>query len=179
MRLMASILDDILRDTVPGGEILEAVRERRDNVLGTAISYSGALRTYTSGSVAHRTANDDTDADCGVVLDRRHYPNLGPDGGNEGPAEIVEALRTHLREELKADHPDIAFRLSKRAIRATLNEPLSDGTDPTVDLILALTRKEGALWIPNLERPGWDASDPECHTSDYILAFILPLALES
>lgn len=29
---------------------------------------------------------------------------------------------------------------------------------------MALTRVKGALWIPNTERPGWDASDPERHT---------------
>jgi hypothetical protein len=159
-----SILDGILRDTAPGDEILGAVRGRRSEVLGTAGRFPGALRTYASGSVAHHTANDDTDGDGGTVLDRRSYPHLGPDGGNEGPDKIVEAVRTHLRDTLKDDHPSIAFRLSKRAIRVTFNEPLADGTDPTVDLIVALTRKDGALWIPNLERHRWDASDPEFHT---------------
>jgi len=41
---------------------------------------------------------------------------------------------------------------------------LQNGSDPSVDLIVALTRAAGALWIPNLERRHWDASDPECHT---------------
>lgn len=164
MGITASILDDILRDTAPSDETLDAVRGRRDEVLCIAARYLGALRTYGSGSIAHRTANDDTDADGGVVLDRRCYPELGPDGGNEGPADIVEDMRAYLRNELKGDHPNIAFRLSKRAIRVTYKEALTDGTDPTVDLIVALTRKDGALWIPNLNRPGWDASDPECHT---------------
>ncbi len=159
-----SILDDVLHESSPGDEILEAVRERRDKVLGIGGRYPGALRTYTSGSVAHRTANGDTDADCGVVLDRRVYAGLGPDGGNEGPDKIVEALRSYLREELKDKHPNIAFRLSKRAIRLTFNEPLADGADPTVDLIVALNRKDGSLWIPNLQQHRWDASDPERHT---------------
>ena len=126
--------------------------------------YPGALRTYQSGSIAHRTANGDTDADGGVVLDRRSYPSLGPDGGGEGPADTVEDVRTYLRSELKDDHPDIAFYVSRRAIRVTFHEALPDGTDPTVDLIVALTRKAGALWIPNIKQSRWDASDPECHT---------------
>jgi hypothetical protein len=44
----------------------------------------------------------------------------------------------------------MAFRLSKQAIRVTYKEPLADGTDPTVDLIVALTRKDGAL-----DHPAW------------------------
>jgi hypothetical protein len=72
MWITNSILDDILLETSPGDEILEAVRARRDTVLGIARTYPGALRTYTSGSVAHRAANEDTDADGGVVLDHQH-----------------------------------------------------------------------------------------------------------
>jgi hypothetical protein len=164
MGMTASILDDVQRQIAPSDETLEAVRNRRDEVLSIVEPYPGALRTYTSGSIAHRTANDDTDADGGMVLDRRCYPELGPDGHGEDPADIVEDMRAFLRDALKEAHPNIAFRLSKRAIRVTYKEPLADGTDPTVDLIVALTRKDGALWIPNLERPGWDPSDPECHT---------------
>ncbi|MCY4654069.1 MAG: hypothetical protein OXC95_13005 [Dehalococcoidia bacterium] len=157
-------LQQILKDTSPSKETLELVRERRDKVLRIAGRYPGALRTYKSGSMAHRTANGDTDADGGVVLDRRSYPALGPDGDGKGPAEVVEDVRRHLRSELKEDHPDIAFYVSKRAIRVTFHEPLPDGTDPTVDLIVALTRKAGALWIPNLQQSRWDPSDPEGHT---------------
>ena len=165
MGITENILKEVLQDTSPSEETMELVRERRDKVLRVAGRYPGALRTYQSGSVAHRTPNGDTDADGGIVLDRRSYPNLGPDGAGEGPAEIVEDIRSYLRTELKDDHPDIAFYVSKRAIRVTFHEPLPDGTDPTVDLIVALTRKAGAIWIPNLERSRWDVSDPERHTS--------------
>ncbi len=120
MGITASILHDVQRQIAPSDETLDAVRNRRDEVLGIVEPYPGALRTYASGSIAHRTANDDTDADGGVVLDRRYYPEFGPDGDGEGPADV--------------------------------------------DLIMALTQNDGALWIPNLERPGWDPSDPECHT---------------
>ena len=159
-----NLLQDILGATSPSKETMELVRARRDKVLRVAGRYPGALRTYQSGSVAHRTANGDTDADGGVVLDRRSYPSLGPDGHGDGPADIVEAIRRYLRSELKDEHPNVAFYVSRRAIRVTFHEALPDGTDPTVDQIVALTRKGGALWIPNLKQSRWDASDPECHT---------------
>ena len=158
------ILTDIQRNIAPSYETLAAARSRRDDVLSIARGYRGTLRTYTAGSIAHRTANDDTDADCGIVLDRRSYYELGPDGDGGAPNDIVENVRTYILDQLKGQHPDIAFRLTKRAIKITFNEPLRDGSDPSVDLIVALTRAAGALWIPNLERQCWDASDPESHT---------------
>ena len=160
------ILEDVLRQLHPGDEVIAAARERRDEVLAVASKYKGCLRTYWSGSIAHRTANFDTDADCGMVLDRRTYPVLGPDGEGKGPNDTVEDVRQFLRERLKPDHPDIAFRVTKRAIQITYHEPLPDGTDPQVDLIVTLTRKapQRGLWIPNTELDDWDASHPECHT---------------
>jgi hypothetical protein len=159
-------LNQVRKWLEPSEETLAAVKERRDNVLAVARTFPGALRTYRSGSIGHHTANDDTDADCGVVLDRRHYPELGPDGDNVGPSEIVEQMREWLREELKEQYPNIRFRVTKRAIKITFNEPLPGGTDPTADLVVALTRKEPqpGLWIPNRDRERWDASHPERHT---------------
>lgn len=164
MNQVDNILVDIQRKIAPSDETLEAARSRRDEVLSVARGYRGALRTYTAGSIAHRTANDDTDADCGIVLDRRSYYELGPDGDGGAPNEIVEDVRAYIRDHLNGQHPDIAFRLTKRAIKVTFNEPLRDGSDPSVDLIVALTRGAGALWIPNLERKCWNPSDPEYHT---------------
>lgn len=158
------ILVEIQKIIAPSDETLEAVRNRRDEVLSIVGRYKGSLRTYKSGSIAHRTANDDTDADCGVVLDRRSYYELGPDGDGGGPNNIVDDVRSFIRDRLKEHHPEVAFRLTKRAIKITYNDPLPDGSDPSVDLIVALTRASGALWIPNLERKRWDPSDPECHT---------------
>ena len=160
------VLEDVLRQLHPGDGVIAAARERRDEVLAVASTYDGCLRTYWSGSIAHRTANFDTDADCGMVLDRRTYPELGPDGEGEGSCETVEDVRQFLRDRLKPDHPDIAFRVTKRAIQITYHELLPDGTDPQVDLIVALTRKapQRGLWIPNTEQDDWDASHPECHT---------------
>lgn len=100
MGTTADVLEDVLRKIAPSEETLEAAWSRRDEVRAIAGRYSGSLRTYASGSIAHQTANDDTDADLGVVLDRRSYPQLGPDGDGKGPSAIVESVRTFLREEL-------------------------------------------------------------------------------
>ena len=158
------VIDEVREKLAPSDETLSAARERRDAVLDAASKYPGTLRTYISGSIAHRVANDDTDADCGVVLDRRTYPELGPDGEGVGPKDIVDSVREFVRKEIKDDYPDVSFRVTKRAIKVSFNDPLEGGTDPTVDLIVALNRKDGALWIPNRDTLSWDASDPECHT---------------
>lgn len=163
---MDAALNQILKDVAPSDETLRATRERRDAVLKAAAGFPGFLRSYKSGSIGHHTANDDTDADCGVVLDRRSRPALGPDGDGVGPNAVVDEMREFIRASLKGDYPDVRFRVTKRAIKISFNEPLPGGTDPTVDLVVALTRKEPqqGLWIPNREKERWDASHPEKHT---------------
>ena len=151
-----------VRDALhPGDDVLATARARRTEVLDTLGAFPGRLRDYASGSLAHQTAIFDADADCGVVLDRRHYWWLGPD--SEGPNAIVEEVRSCLRDQLKASHPKIKFRVTKRAIQITYHEPIKEGIDPKVDLIVALTRDPG-LWIPNMEQSQWNASHPERHT---------------
>lgn len=162
------VLDDIQSKIAPSDETLGAARSRREEVLVTASGFDGALRTFASGSIAHRTANDDTDADCGIVLDRRSHPELGPDGDGEGPERVMQDVRELVRDTLKDTHPELKIRLTKRAIEVKFHEPIGfgdDATDPSVDLIVTLTRmeKEG-LWIPNRDSDGWDASHPESHT---------------
>ena len=158
------ILDEVRKQLAPMDATLTAARDRRDLVLDAALAFPGALRTYPAGSIAHRVANDDTDADCGVVLDRRSFPDLGPDGEGVGPKGILESVRTHLRESMHESSDDLMFRVTKRAIKVFFHDPLWCGTDPTVDLVVALNRLEGALWIPNLEQDRWDASAPDVHT---------------
>lgn len=163
MGLVDEILDEVRAELAPSDEVLGAARDRRERVLGAARQYPGVLRTFSSGSIAHGTANGDTDADCGVVLDRRVYQDLGPDGDGLGPEDPVEKVRDFLREEL-AEQGDVGFRLTKRAIKVTFDKPI-DGQDPSVDLIVGLERREApGIWIPNLERNRWDPSDPEKHT---------------
>lgn len=162
----ANALDDVRTQVAPSDQTLAVARERRRAVIDAAKAYPGFLRSYMSGSIAHGTANGDTDADCGIVLDRRSYPKLGPDGDGDGPSDTVESMRGHLREALSEDYDGLSFRVTKRAITVTFNDPVAEGVDPHVDLIVAINRKdEPGLWIPNTERNGWDASDPEAHTS--------------
>ncbi len=171
MNAADSLLDDVRYLIASDDRILQAARERQEAVQKAAMTFSHALRTFTSGSLAHRTANDPVqDADGGVVLNRVHYADLGPDGGGLGPCAVVEAARGLLRDRLRDDYPKVGFRLTKRAIKVSFDDPMTSEKnsdlqqDPTVDVIVALTRKDGALWIPHLKNDAWDASDPEKHT---------------
>jgi hypothetical protein len=55
----------------------------------------------------------------------------------------------------------VKFRITKRAILISVDEPLPGGEDPTVDLVVGLERvNKPGLWIPNTEAEDWDPSDP-------------------
>lgn len=153
--------------------VLAAARTRRDAVLSVGKSSLGWLREFTSGSIAHETVNDPVvDADCGIVLDRRSYPMLGPDGAGVGPTGIVHGVAEAAAIALRATYPDVTIRITKRAIEVSFHEPIAvpgspvPRQDPSVDLIVALTRGAGArgLWIPNTDTDTWDPSHPEYHT---------------
>jgi hypothetical protein len=167
------VLDDVRAQIAPEDAALKEARERRDTTRTAAEGFRGVRHSFTSGSLAHGTANcpiherdQGLDADAGVVLDRRTHPTLGPDSAEEdGPTLIVEAMRDHLRRELRADYPQVRFRITKRAILISFHEPLPGGEDPTVDLVVGLERVDApGLWIPNTKTDDWDASDPEEHT---------------
>jgi hypothetical protein len=58
---------------------------------------------------------------------------------------------------------------SRRGLDVHFNEPVTHEEDPSVDLIVTLTRKDAAgLWIPDrdarAEEDRWSPSDPEKHT---------------
>lgn len=158
------IVEDVREAVAPEDITLKTARTRRADALDAAEDVEGVARSYNSGSVAHGTANSDTDADGGIVLDRRVWTDLGPDGDGVGPREIVEDVRATVRERLKETYPDLKTRLSKRAIVLKFREELPNKTDPSVDLIVALQRPAGGLWIPNLDDDSWDPSDPIKHT---------------
>ena len=66
---------------------------------------------------------------------------------------------------VRETYPEARSRLIKRAIVIRFNEPNADGVDPSIDLVVALTRKDAqGLWIPNRDKDDWDASHPEEHT---------------
>jgi hypothetical protein len=159
------ILEDVRRQLAPTEDILAEARTRRAQVLDAARAHGGVRDKYNSGSIAHGTANSDLDADCGVVLDRRKYPNLGPDGDGEGSKELVSECRNFVAERLREDENRVDVSVTRRrAIRVRFNREV-DGFDPSVDLVVALERRdESGVWIPNLPDNAWDPADPAEHT---------------
>ena len=105
-----------------------------------------------------------TDGDGGVVLDRRIYPELGPDGDGEGPHEIIEDMHDFLGPRVREHYEDATVHRMKRGLKVYFHDPIDEEQDPTVDLVVALNRKaDDALWIPNRDRSRWDPSHPEKH----------------
>lgn len=173
MSYARDILHDVRTRAAPDDGDLREARARRDAVLAHAKGYPGVRDVYVSGSIAHGTANEVRDADCGVVLGRHVFPELGPDGDGAGPTDVVEGMRKHLRESALADqYPEIRFHVQDRAIKIFFNEPFGDDCDPMVDLIVGLERAgQPGLWIPKAmlsSRPGWDASHPQKHTELFL-----------
>jgi hypothetical protein len=160
------VLTDVRRQIAVDDDVLRGTKDRRNLVKRYARSFPGALKTFDSGSVAHGTVNKPiSDADCGVVLDRRTYPELGPDGDEAPPGDIVQEMADHVIDGVREDYPEATAEVCKRAILIEFHEPIGDEQDPSVDLIVALTKAEGdGRWIPNTEAEDWDASDPEEHT---------------
>ena len=161
------VLEEIRQDISASDSDLKEARVRRDVVLDAAAGFEGTLRTFKSGSVAHADVNNPvSDADGGGVLDRRVHSCLGPDSDEQdGPSDVMNDVREHVMAVVRETYPNAKSRLSKRAIVIKFHEPNSEGVDPSVDLVVALTRKDAdGLWIPNRDRDDWDASDPEEHT---------------
>lgn len=160
--LLSTVRAKIDADDVP----LKEARIRLQMVRDIAGNFTGALRTYASGSLAHHTMNRPvTDGDGGLVLDRRCYPALGPEGGGETPTDVTEQLCALLGPAVRETYPKARCGTSKRGPKLLFGAPV-EGQDPTVDLVVALTRRDGeGLWIPNLEKDRWEASHPEGHVA--------------
>lgn len=167
------MLDFVRSQIAPDDLALKEARARRDATRDAAEKYGSTNRSFASGSLAHRTANcpihhrdAGLDADCGVVLDRRAYPTLGPDSASKvGPVEVVKRMATHLDHSLRPNYPKLKVKVTKRAILLSFNAPLPGGEDPTVDIVVGLDRVgQPGLWIPNTETNTWDPSHPEKHT---------------
>jgi hypothetical protein len=160
------VLEEIRQELSASDDDLREARKRRDLVLKAAASFRGASRTFKSGSVAHGNVNNPVDdADGGLVLDRRVYVELGPDSPDrEGPEDVVDEVRDRVMAIVRETYPKARSRLIRRAIVIRFNEPQAD-VDPSVDLVVALTRKDAkGLWIPNRDEDDWDPSHPEEHT---------------
>jgi hypothetical protein len=164
MSILNDLLDEVRTQIEAKPEALNEARSRLQLVRDSASSFYGGLRTYRSGSLAVHTMNEPvTDGDGGLVLNRNYYPSLGPEGAGEEPGDVVVDLCDHLRPRIREVYPDATIHTSKRGPKIHLGQP-ADGNDPTVDLVVAMNRKEGAgLWIPNLDKGTWESSDPEKH----------------
>ncbi|MGB3633335.1 MAG: nucleotidyltransferase [Rubrobacteraceae bacterium] len=161
---VSELFDEARRRIAVEDDVLKEARKRRDDIRDIVEEEFDTLRTFRSGSLAHGTQNDPlNDADAGVVLDRRVYEDLGP--GGDGPCAIVEEVRRVLRPRLQEEYPNVRFYTGgHRAIRINFMEPIQpEGDNFTADLIIAIRRDEGGLYIPDLDKGGWDPSDPERH----------------
>lgn len=161
------ILQDVRRQCDAHPQALAEARARTALVRSSAMSVTyGALRHYASGSLAHHTQNHPiSDGDAGIVLNRVNYPALGPDGRGEAPDNVVEELCQMLGSKIRETYPKAHCGTSKRGPKIWFGSPI-DGQDPTVDIVVALTRKDASgLWIPNLDKGTWEPSDPEKHAT--------------
>jgi hypothetical protein len=172
MGFTGRVLDEV-RDLIDADPvILATTRARLGYVRKASEAFPGSLRSYSSGSIAQGTVIDPVlDADGGIVLDRRSYPSLGPDGGGAGPRAAVEEVRQFLEPMVVAEFPGARLSIGRRSILVTFQEGVQgeDGRAcqfPSVDLIVALSRRDApGLWIPECPRDVWDASDPEGHVA--------------
>lgn len=166
MGTTADVLAEVRAQIDAEAQPLAEARTRLALVREAAAGFTGALRTYASGSLAVHTMNHPvSDGDGGLVLDRRHYPHLGPDGGGEAPDDVVDDLCGFIGPVIRDEYPEARIHTSKRGPKVKFGAPVND-QDPTVDLVVAMTRKQGSgLWIPNLEKNIWEASDPEGHVA--------------
>jgi hypothetical protein len=168
MNLANEIIMEMLAATKPSKEAIDEARARRDLVKEAALAYDGAISFIKSGSLAHHTITGVvSDADGSLMLDRRIYRDYGPDSEEGlGPQDLVVGIAEVIRDTVAQVYPNVFISTNhKRAIYFRFRQPLEDGQDPTVDLVIGLNRKDQpGIWIPNLDDDDWDASDPGRHT---------------
>lgn len=167
MGLVLDILNGIRKQIAVADGVLKEAQDRRDLVAKTAKSKTdGTLDWFRSGSVAHGTVNKPvTDADGGLVLDRRFHTTLGPDGTGETPNKIVDEIEKLIEPVIQETYSKAKVSQHRRGLLVEFNEPLEEEQDPTVDLVVALNRKDDGLWIPDLDKSDWSPSHPEEHTN--------------
>jgi hypothetical protein len=168
MGLVLDILNDIRSQIAADEKVLKEAQDRRNLAAEGGMKIDGALRWFRSGSVAHGTVNKPvTDADSGLVLDRRNerYAKLGPDGEGDGPDDVCDEVTQLVGNKVRTEYPKAEVKQTRRGICVEYNEPLNADEDPSVDLIVTLTRKDDdGLWIPDRDDNSWSASHPEKHT---------------
>lgn len=68
---------------------------------------------------------------------------------------------------LRTVYPLVTVKPMKRGLLIEMHEPVDEDQDPTVDLVIALNRRQdNALWIPKMEEDGtatWSPGHPKKH----------------
>ncbi len=106
MSIALDIIEDARQHIAAHDAALTESRTRRNAVFDAAATFPGVLRTSATGSLATGFINHPVDDGDGVVvLDRRSYPSLGPDGDGELPHSTVEDLQNHIRPILRETYP--------------------------------------------------------------------------
>ncbi len=161
----ASRLEDVEKRIGAEDAALKEARGRCRETLSICRGFGGVLGTYAAGSVAMGVVNAPVeDADCGIILDRRQYPSLGPDGEGDTPVQIVTELHDLVGPAIRETWPEATVHDMKRGITVRMHSALPSGADPYIDVVVAMNRKDApGLWIPNLAAKRWDASHPQRH----------------
>lgn len=161
----AERLNDVLKQISADDDVLQEARSRRRVVLDAGATFGGVAGTYSSGSVAMGVVVDPVeDADGGLILDRRSYPELGPDGGGATPTSTVKDLHAHIGPLVRKVWPNATVHDMKRGVTVKMHAPLPSGDDPYVDVVVAMQRRDApGLWIPNMKAARWDPSHPQRH----------------
>lgn len=147
-------------------KVMAEARRRRDRTLALASGYDGVRFSFVSGSVAMGVVIDPVnDADGGIVLDRRVYSKLGPDGDGELPAEVVDGVHDFVGPLIRREWPKATIHTMRRGLTVKFHDPILE-QDPYVDLVVAMERRDASgLWIPNILDERWDPSDPQKHVA--------------
>ncbi|MET7712973.1 hypothetical protein [Streptomyces sp. NPDC005407] len=154
-------------------DVLTATRERLALARKVAAKHPEGRKSYSSGSIPAHThiqphSGSVSDGDGGIILNRVKHPSLGPDRDGEAPHDITDELVAFVAPQIRELYPKARVHKSRRGLKIYFCSPV-DGTDVTVDLIVALQRRDGrGLWIPDLDKSAasknaWSASDPVGH----------------
>jgi len=131
------ILNDVRRRIDAHAGPLTEARTRLRLARAKAGAFPGARRTYASGSIPQNTfIHPVDDGDGGVVLDRRTYPELGPEGGGASPTQVTRLMCAFLGSTVREVYPKARCTTSKRGPKILFGRPV-DGQDPTVDMVIA------------------------------------------
>ena len=162
------VVEEVRQEIAAEPPVLKATRDRRNDVLVAANQFNGALDTFPSGSLAHGTVNNPvSDGDGGVILDRRSWPDLGPDGRQVGPDTVMRQMGAFILAVLQPKYPKLTCTLIKRALVFEFHEPMDD-EDPSVDLVDLPDAARRAWLLDPQPRQGQlgRVAPPEAHPAD-------------